>query len=188
MGYRCHRGLNLTNASKFPFQYAMRWDMHAMVIHIVYQKHTLIKHGNGPLIRYVKLGVAHAPGMPGTFSPIPRVSNSDTHHGTCMTHVPWCMPGSLTSCFLWNRWRGKHSRHMRNAQFYESGKRFNKKFWRAYNRSSICSHSPPPHPISQPNPTQHTIILTACLLVTWLKGIGPNEFRLSIIHPGTRML
>ena len=24
-----------------------------------------------------------------------------THHGMCMTHVPWCMPGSLISGFLW---------------------------------------------------------------------------------------
>ena len=62
------------------------------------------------------------------------------HHGTCMTHVPWYMPGSLTSgflssrwrgklsrqYFLWSRWRGKRSRHsrrMRNPQFYVSGKR-----------------------------------------------------------------
>ena len=50
---------------------------------------------------------AHAPGMPGTFSPPPRVSDPDMHHGTCVTHVPWCMPGSLTSSFLWSRWRGK---------------------------------------------------------------------------------
>ena len=28
------------------------------------------------------------------------------HHGTCVTHVPWCMPGSLTSGFLWKRRRG----------------------------------------------------------------------------------
>ena len=28
------------------------------------------------------------------------------HHGTYVTHVPWCMPGSLTSSFLWNRSRG----------------------------------------------------------------------------------
>ena len=28
------------------------------------------------------------------------------HHGTCATHVPWCMPGSLTSGFVWSRWRG----------------------------------------------------------------------------------
>ena len=45
--------------------------------------------------------------MPGTFSPSPQVSDPDMHHGTCVTHVPWCMPGSLTSGFLWNRRRGK---------------------------------------------------------------------------------
>ena len=60
---------------------------------------------HGPLTRYVKLWIAHAPGMSGTFSPPPRVSNPDVHHGTCVTHVPWCMPGSLTSGFLWIRWR-----------------------------------------------------------------------------------
>ena len=45
---------------------------------------------------------------------------------TCITHVPWCMPGSLTSGFRWSRWRGKcsrHSRPMRNLQFYVPGKR-----------------------------------------------------------------
>ena len=45
--------------------------------------------------------------MPGTFSPSPHVSDPDMHHGTCVTHVPWCMPGSLTSGFIWNRRRGK---------------------------------------------------------------------------------
>ena len=54
----------------------------------------------GPLVRYVKLRVAHASGMPGTFSPPPRVSDPGLHHGTCVTHVPWCMPGSLTSGFF----------------------------------------------------------------------------------------
>ena len=43
---------------------------------------------HGPLARYAKLRVAHAPGMPGTFSPPPRVSKPDMHHGTCVTHVP----------------------------------------------------------------------------------------------------
>ena len=83
-------------------------------------------HGYGPLTRYVKLRVAHAPGMPRTFSPPPRVSDPDMYHGTCVTHVPWCMPGSLTSGFLWSRWRGKHCRHsrrMRDPQSYVSGKR-----------------------------------------------------------------
>ena len=64
--------------------------------------------------------------MPGTFSPPPRVSDPDMHHGTCVTHVPWYMPGSLTSDFLWRRWRGKrsrHYRHTRNPQFCVSGKR-----------------------------------------------------------------
>ena len=64
--------------------------------------------------------------MRGTFSPPPRISDPDMHHDTCVTHVPWCMPGSLTSGFLWSRWRWKRSRHsrrMRNPQFYVSGKR-----------------------------------------------------------------
>ena len=59
---------------------------------------------HGPLTRYVKLRVAHAPGMPGTFppcGPLQRkslVSDPGMHHGTCVTHVPWCMSGSLTRC------------------------------------------------------------------------------------------
>ena len=81
---------------------------------------------HGPLARYVKLRVGHAPGMLGTFSSPPWVSDPDMHHGTCVTHVSWCMSGSLTSGFLWSRWRGKRSRHsrrMRNPQFHVSGKR-----------------------------------------------------------------
>ena len=76
----------------------------------------------GPLARYVKLRVAYAPGILGTFSPPPPVSDPDMHHGTCVTHVSWCMPWSLTSGFLWSRWRGKrslHSRCTRNPQCYE---------------------------------------------------------------------
>ena len=72
---------------------------------------------NAPLTKYVKLRVALAPGMPGTFSPPPRVSDPD------MCAV---MPGSLTNGFLWGRWRRKRSRHsrrMRKSQFYVSGKR-----------------------------------------------------------------
>ena len=56
----------------------------------------------------------------------PQVSDPDMHHGTCVTHVPWCMPELLTSGFLWSSWRGKRSRHsrrMRNPQFHVSGKR-----------------------------------------------------------------
>ena len=67
---------------------------------------------HGSLARYVKLRVAHAPGMPGTF-PLPQ-------------HMLWCMSGSLTTDFLWSQWRGKRSRHsrrIRSLQFCVSGKR-----------------------------------------------------------------
>ena len=77
----------------------------------------------GPPIRYAILRVAHALGMPGTFSPPPRVSDPDMHHGQCVTHMPWRMLGSLISGFLWSRWWGKRSRCMRNPQFYVSGKK-----------------------------------------------------------------
>ena len=89
---------------------------------IIYPGH----HVHGPLARYNKLRVAHVPGMPGTFSSPPRVSDPDMNHGTCVMHVPWCIPGSLTSGFLLGRWRVKRSRYsrrMRNPQFYLSGKR-----------------------------------------------------------------
>ena len=66
-------------------------------------------------------------GNAGDVSPPPRVSDPDMHHGTChVTHVPWCMMGSLINGFLWGPWRGKRSRHsrrMRNTLFYVSGKR-----------------------------------------------------------------
>ena len=43
---------------------------------------------HGPVTRYVKLRVAHAPGMSGTFSPPPNsketaVTDPGKHHGTC---------------------------------------------------------------------------------------------------------
>ena len=90
------------------------------------QTHSSSSHG--PFTRYAKLWVVcmhrewrerfpHLPAL---------VSDPDTHQGTCVTHVPWRMPGSLTCGFLWSRWRGKRSRHcrrMRNPQFYLSGKR-----------------------------------------------------------------
>ena len=64
--------------------------------------HAYIETGEPwPLARYVKLQVAHAPRIPGTFSPPSRVSDPDMHHGTCVTHVLWCIPGSLTSGFRW---------------------------------------------------------------------------------------
>ena len=51
-------------------------------------------------------------------SPQPRLNDPDMHHGTCLTHAPCCMLGSLTCGFPWSRWPGK-----RNPWFYVSGKR-----------------------------------------------------------------
>ena len=85
----------------------------------------MYRWNQGLLTRYIKLQVAHAPGMPGTFSPPPRVSDPDMHRDKCVRHVPRSMPGSLTGGFLWGWCRGNHSRHsrrMRNPQFYVSGK------------------------------------------------------------------
>ena len=76
--------------------------------------------------RYAKLRVAHAPVMPGTFSLRTRVSDPEMHHGTCGTHVLWCMSRSLTSGFLWSRRWGKRFRRfrgMRNAWFCSYGRR-----------------------------------------------------------------
>ena len=50
----------------------------------------------------------------------PLVSDPDMHHGTCVTHVPWCMSGSPT-CDGGGK-RSRHSDHMRNPQFYVSGR------------------------------------------------------------------
>ena len=108
----------ITIITSIPMMTPKLWHSHCMC---------LFRYmSNGPLAGYVKLRVAHAPGMPGTFSPPPRFSDPDMHHGTCVTHVPWCMPGSLTDVFLWSQWRGKRSRRsrrMRKRQFYVSGKR-----------------------------------------------------------------
>ena len=106
-----------------------RWDLWLGPLDsavLLYRNYVIQCCYHGPLTRYVKLRVAHVPGMPETFSPPPRVSDPDMYHGTCVTHVPWCMPGSLISGFLWSRCRWKRSRHslrMRNPQFYVSGKR-----------------------------------------------------------------
>ena len=81
---------------------------------------------DGPLARYAKLRVTHASGMPGMFSLPPLVGDPDMHHSTYVTHMPWCILGSLTSGFLWSRWRGKRSQYspcMPNLQICISGKR-----------------------------------------------------------------
>ena len=48
------------------------------------------------------------------------VSDPVMHHGTCVTHVPWCMSGSLTSCG--GETFPAFPAHA-HPQFYVSGKR-----------------------------------------------------------------
>ena len=87
-----------------------------------------------PLARYVKLRFAHAPGMPGTFSPPPWVCDPDMHHGTCVTYVRWCMPGSLTGGFLWNCLRGKRSRHLTRGPWRSKNQKNNLAFVEFFDR------------------------------------------------------
>ena len=56
-----------------------------------------------------KIAGCACPGNAGNVSPTLWVNDPYMHHGTGVTHVPWCMPGSPTSGFLWSLWRGKRS-------------------------------------------------------------------------------
>ena len=63
----------------------------------------LMLQQNGALTRYAKLRVAHASGIPGTFSPpltsketASQRSRHASRHVRDVTHVPWCMSGSQT--------------------------------------------------------------------------------------------
>ena len=53
---------------------------------------------NGPLTRYVMHPECRERFSRHRLKRKPLVSDPGMHHGTCVTHVPWCMSGSLTSC------------------------------------------------------------------------------------------
>ena len=94
------------------------------VLSIHTERSMIIRYG--PLTRYVKLRVEHAPGMSGAFSPPPtskgtaskrsRYASRHVRHARAVMHV-----GIAIS--LWRGKRSRHSRHMRKPQFYVSGKR-----------------------------------------------------------------
>ena len=68
----------------------------------------------------------------------PLVSDPGMHHGTCVTHVPWCMSGSL-NCGGGGK-RSRHSRRMRNSHLYVSGKRpMVGNVWPLYNPCGYCA-------------------------------------------------
>ena len=103
-GLYAHKALFLINPCLAFRKYKIHLHILSFHNHKMAQEDEILLHG--PLARYVILWVAHAPGMPGTFSPPARFNDPDMNHGTCVTHVPWCMSGSLTGDFLWSRWRG----------------------------------------------------------------------------------
>ena len=98
---------------------------------------------HGPLARYVKLRIVHALGMPGMISPPPtsketaskrsRYASRHVHNARAVMHVGIANP----------RWRGKRSRHsrrMRNPQFYVFGKRPMHGTW-AFCICYVCLHT-----------------------------------------------
>ena len=111
-----------------------------------------------------KIVVVHAPGIPGPFSPPPRVSDPDMHHGTCVTHVPWCMPGSLTKGFLWSRRRGKtFSAFPAHAQ-----STILRICWEAHSKLFLrCNHSSMRY-------LQRRFSLTTDCVSTWMSYYIPN--------------
>ena len=67
-------------------------------------------------------------------------------HRGLATHVPWCMPGSLTSSFLWSQWRGKRSQRshtcaIRNITYLVRGPCPSVRTARLYYRTSCLTCS-----------------------------------------------
>ena len=87
--YTCPEGLIWLTMNVFDMGEKRRFYQSRYLQEIIlrYQNNGCV---HGPLTRYVKLRVAYAPGMPGTFSPALRASDPDMHHGMCVKHVPWC--------------------------------------------------------------------------------------------------
>ena len=81
--------------------------------------------GDGPPTRYVRLWVAHAPGMPVTFSPPPTSKETASWLSRHASRHVRDARAVMRVGMAHSRWRGKpsrHSRRMRNPQFYVSGK------------------------------------------------------------------
>ena len=88
----------------------------------------------------------------------PLVRNPGLHHGTCVTHVPWCMSGSLT--------RSRRSRlmfgmiqtcnidmHLHSIPFHFISSPHSEKAQRVGN--IIRGSQRPPHPHPHPTPIVH---------------------------------
>ena len=80
---------------------------------------------HGPRTRYVKLRVVHAPGMPGKFSPPPISKETASYRSRhASRHVRDARAGMYVGIAnpWWRGKRSRHSRRMRNPQFYVSCK------------------------------------------------------------------
>ena len=79
-----------------------------------------------PITGYLKLRVVHALEMPGTFSPPPAsketASQRSRHVSRHVRHARAVMHVGMSNPRWWGEC-SRHSRHMRNPQFYVSGKR-----------------------------------------------------------------
>ena len=76
------------------------------------QKCLLQNVDNGPLTRYVKLQVAHAPGMPGTFSPA-----ADFKENRLLAILACISARAVMHVGIaYMRWQGKRSRHSRRMR------------------------------------------------------------------------
>ena len=72
--------------------------------------------GNGPLTRYVKLQVAHAPGMPGTFPPPPISKETNSQRSRHASRHVRDARAVMHVGIAHLRWRGKRSRHSRRMR------------------------------------------------------------------------
>ena len=87
----------------------------------------------------------------------PLVSDPGIHHGTCVTHVPWCMSG-LLNCGGGGK-RSRHSRRMRNSQLYVSGKRPMASILRTRMSSDM--------PVGHKNPSSTGLTLDILKMASW---------------------
>ena len=106
---------------------------------------------HGPLARYAKLRIAHAPG---TFSPRPTqrkplFGDLGTHHGTCVRCMPWCMSGSPTfgafpahsQLIIFRIWQEAHVMDRWALGWSHGPMQFNWRNWICFQINYTCSNS-----------------------------------------------
>ena len=96
---------------------SIRWVHGRLVVVMVIEmkrRHFFVEMGTSS-INYLAMGLlpdtqnrgCACAGNAGNVFPVTAGKRSRHASRHVLTHVPWCMPGSLTSSFLWNRRRGE---------------------------------------------------------------------------------